>query len=216
MGRPKEHGEETREQLLDAASRILSEEGVGAVSVRRVASDVGTSTRAVYSLFGSKQELLRALYRRAADTFTRIHDAVPTEEDPLDEMIPLGMAYRQSALAEPHLYWLLFGQAVPGFRPTEEDMRSAQRSQLRVVDALERAAKKGLLRGDPWEIAVQGWAVVHGLASLELMGCLGPPDAAEATWRGTLRAMDAGFRQVVGSPTAAVPSPGDQARTAST
>lgn len=196
MGRPKEHGEETREQLLEAAARLLSEEGVDAVSVRRLAQEVGTSTRAIYSLFGSKDGLLAAMYRRAAETFNRLHQAVPVQTDPLDELIPLGLAYRQSALEEPHLYGLLFGGAVPGFRPSEEDMRLAQRSQVRVVDTLERAAKRGQLKRDPWRIADEGWGLVHGLASLELMGCLGPPEAAEATWRGALETMLAGLRQV--------------------
>jgi AcrR family transcriptional regulator len=195
MGRPKEHGEETREQLLEAAARLLSEEGVDAVSVRRLAQEVGTSTRAIYSLFGSKEGLLTAMYRRAADTFNRLHQAVPVQEDPLDELIPLGLAYRQSALEEPHLYGLLFG-STPGFRPSEEDMRLAQRSQFRVVDTLERAAKRGQLKRDPWKIADEGWGLVHGLATLELMGCLGPPEAAEVIWRGALVTMLAGLRQV--------------------
>src|SRR5581483_373386 len=49
MGRPKEHGEETRERLLEAAARILTEEGAQAVTIRRVADEVGTTTRAIYS-----------------------------------------------------------------------------------------------------------------------------------------------------------------------
>jgi AcrR family transcriptional regulator len=196
MGRPKEHGEETREQLLDTAARLLSAEGAAAVSVRRLAAEVGTSTRAIYSLFGSKEGLLTALFRRAAETFVRLHDAVPVADDPLDELLPLGLAYRQSALEQPHLYGLLFGAAVPGFRPSEEDMRYAQRSQFRVVDTLERAAKRGEITRDPWKIADEGWGLVHGLASLELMGCLGPPEAAEAIWLGALRTMEAGLRQL--------------------
>ena len=195
MGRPKEHGEETRQRLLDSAARILSEEGADAVSVRRLAQEVGTSTRAIYSLFGSKEGLLRAMFLRAADTFARIHEAVPVRDDPLEELIPLGLAYRQSALEEPHLYGLLFGSQ-PGFHPTEEDMRLAQRSQVRVVDTLERAARLGQLHRDVRKIADEGWGLVHGLASLELMGCLGPPEAAEAVWRGALETMLAGLRQV--------------------
>jgi AcrR family transcriptional regulator len=196
MGRPKEHGEETRERLLETASRLLAEEGANAVSVRRLADEAGTSTRAIYSLFGSKEGLLSAMFRRAADTFVRLHDAVPVADDPLDELIPLGLAYRQSALEQPHLYGLLFGGAVPGFRPREEDVQYAQRSQFRVVDALERAARKGLLVGDPWQVSNEGWGLVHGLASLELMGCLGPPEAAEAVWRGALATTLAGLRQM--------------------
>jgi AcrR family transcriptional regulator len=194
MGRPKEHGEETRERLLETAGRILAEEGAGAVSVRRLADEAGTSTRAIYSLFGSKEGLLAAMFRQAADTFVRLHDAVPVADDPLDELTPLGFAYRQAALEQPNLYGLLFGRAVPGFVPSEDDIRYAQRSQYRVVDALERAAGQGLITGDPWAISNQGWALVHGLASLELMGCLGPPEVAETTWRGALDTMEAGLR----------------------
>ena len=195
MGRPKEHGEQTREQLLETAARILSEEGVGAVSVRRLASEVGTSTRAIYSLFDSKEGLLRALFRRAADTFARIHEAVPMQDDPLEELIPLGLAYRRSALEEPQLYGLLFG-FTPGFRPSEEDIGLALRSQARVIDTLERAAQRGQLKRDVRKIADEGWGLVHGLATLELMGCLGPPEAAEVIWRGALDTMLAGLRQV--------------------
>ena len=48
----------------------------------------------------------------------------------------------------------------PASRPSEEDIRYAQRSQFRVVDALERAVRQGLIAGDPWEISNQGWALV--------------------------------------------------------
>ena len=58
MGRPREHDDETRAALRAATERIVSESGVGAFSVRGVAREVGTTTRAVYSLFGSKEGLL--------------------------------------------------------------------------------------------------------------------------------------------------------------
>jgi len=54
MGRPREHDEATRAALLEAAERIVADRGPTALSVRAVAEAAGTSTRAVYSLFGSK------------------------------------------------------------------------------------------------------------------------------------------------------------------
>ena len=53
MGRPKEHDEATGVALLDAAERLVATGGVGALSVRAVAEAVGTTTRAIYSVFGS-------------------------------------------------------------------------------------------------------------------------------------------------------------------
>lgn len=194
MGRPKEHGEETRERLLETAARLLAEEGAGAVSVRRLADEVGTSTRAIYSLFGSKEGLLSAMYRQGAETFTRLHQAVPASEDPVVELLPLALAYRQSALEQPNLYGLLFERAVPGFCPTQEDAEYAKRSLYRVLDTVRRCIRLGRFPdADPVATTTQMWAMVHGLASLELQGALGPPEVADAAWRGAISAMTAGM-----------------------
>jgi AcrR family transcriptional regulator len=76
MGRPKEHGVQTRTALLTSAAAIMHQEGRGAVTVRRVADEVGTTTRAVYSLFGDKEGLLRELSVDVAETMLRHHDSV--------------------------------------------------------------------------------------------------------------------------------------------
>ena len=66
MGRPREHDEQTREALRAVAERLFHERGPQGVSVRAVAEQVGTTTRAVYSLFGSQERLLvDALGQRA-------------------------------------------------------------------------------------------------------------------------------------------------------
>src|SRR5262249_38214062 len=103
MGRPKEHGERTRAALLTAAASLLHREGRGAVSVRRVADEVGTTTRAVYSLFGDKEGLLRALSADVAETMRRHHEAIPPQEDPLSEIVELAFGYRTAALEKPNL-----------------------------------------------------------------------------------------------------------------
>jgi AcrR family transcriptional regulator len=48
MGRPREHDAATRARLLSAAARLSADEGWSAVTVRRVAEEAGTTTRAVY------------------------------------------------------------------------------------------------------------------------------------------------------------------------
>src|SRR5690348_6802388 len=126
MGRPKEHGTETREKLLAAATEILGKEGIGAVTVRRVADEGGTTTRAVYALFGDKDGLLRALFRVAAETMRRHHEAVPFDEDPLRELDALAAAYRAAAREQPYLYGLFVGNS--DVRPSEEDLALAFRS----------------------------------------------------------------------------------------
>ena len=77
MGRPKEHDEATRERLLDAAERLSATHGWEALTVRGIAEEAGTSTRAVYALFGSKQGLEQALHEVM---FTRLRDLMQGRE----------------------------------------------------------------------------------------------------------------------------------------
>jgi uncharacterized protein YkwD len=62
MGRPREHTDATRAELLLAARRLLAEQGPAGLGLRGLALQVDTTTRAIYSLFGSKENLVRALY----------------------------------------------------------------------------------------------------------------------------------------------------------
>jgi AcrR family transcriptional regulator len=53
MGRPREHDELTAAAHLTAAERTIHARGLESLSLRQLAADVGTTTRAIYSLFGS-------------------------------------------------------------------------------------------------------------------------------------------------------------------
>ena len=66
MARPKVHDEVLRGRLLERARTLLSSQGPAALSLRTLAADVGTSTTAVYALFGGKPGLLEALTARLA------------------------------------------------------------------------------------------------------------------------------------------------------
>jgi AcrR family transcriptional regulator len=194
MGRPRQHGEDTREALLAAAGRLLAEEGPGALSLRRVAEAVGTSTRAVYSVFGGKEGLLGAMYWTMAESMAAAHARVPHSNDPVAELLRLTAAYRRSALSHPHLYPLMFGGAVPGFTPEARAMAHARTAFARVQQTIARALAAGRFRGRTvGRMAHMLWALVHGLASLELAGALGTRTAAAALWRDAVVAMLRGF-----------------------
>ena len=196
MGRPREHGPDTRARLMDVAGRLLGEHGASAVTVRRVAQEAGTSTRAVYSLFGDKDGLLRALFHEAAETMRRHHEAVAVSADPIAEIAELARAYRAGAREQPNLYDLYLGRAAPDVQPTAADVALAFRSMERVLDALRRAELAGRLGGRaPELVGRQLWALVHGLASLELHGFLGDEPAATQRWADAIGSALVGYEQ---------------------
>lgn len=191
------HDEALRLRLLDAAGTLLATEGPDALSVRRLATEVGTSTTAVYSLFGGKPGLVRALFVEAFRRFGAHLDAVVPSADPLADVLALGRAYRTSALDDPHLYAVLFGSPVPGFEPQPEDWERAAATFTPLLDAVRRGVEAGLLRDeDPGLIATAMWANVHGLVSLELGSAI-PPQAGRPAdvFESAIRANLVGWRR---------------------
>src|SRR5947208_16754247 len=109
MGRARVHTEETALALLDAAERVIDAEGVAALTVRRVADELGTTTRAVYSTFGSKQALLTGLGIRGFDLLGARVAAMPRTEDPTADLVTAAaVVFREFAIERPGLYRITF------------------------------------------------------------------------------------------------------------
>lgn len=194
MPRPREYSDELRQQLLDTAARLLATEGPQGLSTRRVAAEVGTSTTAIYSLIGSKEELVRQLFLEGFRRLTEHQEAVPQTDDPLADMLALGNAYHQSAIDSPYLYDVMFGSPVPEFTPTIEDSAFALRTLGMCVEVVGRCVDAGIFDGDPDAIAHQFWALIHGITSLELRGMLGSSAEAASHLRSVTDAVVVGFR----------------------
>ena len=192
MARPKLHDDALRIRLLDTAGSLLTSEGPDALSLRRLAAAADTSTSAVYALFGGKPGILRGLFVEAFTRFATYLNTVTPSEDPLADLLALGRAYRASALADPHLYAMMFGSPVPGFEPAPEDYAHAEATFTPLLETVRRAVAAGLLReANPYLIATALWATVHGLVSLELGHAMpdgaGPPrELFEAAMRATV------------------------------
>ncbi|NIH82528.1 TetR/AcrR family transcriptional regulator [Amycolatopsis viridis] len=195
MPRPRTHDEALRLKLLDRAGELLSRDGPAALSLRRLAADAGTSTTAVYSLFGGKPELVNAVYLEGFRRFGARLRGVERTGDPVEDFVRLGLAYRTSALADPHLYSIMFTKAVPGFEPAAEATQVARDSLAPLVDTVRAAITAGAFKPvAPEVIAVSAWGIVHGLVSLELAGNLPPDFDVAASYEAALRAHAAGWR----------------------
>jgi AcrR family transcriptional regulator len=169
-----------RRTLLDAASRLLLDEGPGALTMRRVAGAVGCSTTVLYTMFGGKEGLADALYREGFERLRRRLEAAGGDPDPLGRLRALGRAYRASALAEPGYYGVMFQQAIPGFQPSAESLLVAGASLEVLTQAVRAAMEARVLRaGDPQAVAEVLWAAVHGVVSLELAGHFADPEVAD-------------------------------------
>ncbi|GAA3434388.1 TetR/AcrR family transcriptional regulator [Kutzneria kofuensis] len=196
MPRPKTHDEALRGRLLTCAAELISTDGVDALSLRKLAADVSTSTTAVYSLFGGKPGLIRTVYLEAFEGFARQLRAAASSDDPAEDLVQLGLAYRAYALAQPHLYTLLFTDAARAH--VRQDVLLAEVSGS-AFEILHNTVCRGVEAGvyvdeSPEVIAVASWGLVHGLVSLELQHNLPPREQMDVVYERALRGHVDGWR----------------------
>lgn len=159
-----------RSRIVEVAVSLLHREGPGALSVRRVAEEAGTTTQAIYTKFGGKAGLIEALYLEGWERLYRALEAVEETGDLLDYIARLSYAYRACAYANPHFYELMFGKPVPGFDPPQRTRREARSGFRLLRDTVQKAINTGCLAGDADEICHLLWVAAHGFVDLRLHG----------------------------------------------
>ncbi|MER6097425.1 TetR/AcrR family transcriptional regulator [Streptomyces sp. NPDC001728] len=167
-----------RTTILDRAIALLVAEGPAALTVRRISTDIGASTKVIYTMFGGKEGLIDALYREGFARLRRAQEGIPRGDDPLAHLTALGTAYRRHALAEPAYYRVMFEQPVPGYRPSPEALAVAGTAFETSAAAIAACMDAGVLRpGDAHEVSKIFWAASHGAVSLEIAGHFDPEEA---------------------------------------
>ncbi|WP_434450008.1 TetR/AcrR family transcriptional regulator [Lentzea sp. E54] len=168
-----------RAAILDAAKNLLVSEGPAALTVRRISSDVGCSTKVIYTLFGGKDGLSEALWIEGFARLEQRLTAVPRDTGPLEWVVAALDAYHEYALAEPDYYRVMFLGALPGFRPGEQAIRAVKHTFELLVAGVAQCLEAGELAGGKApEIADVLWMAVHGAVSLEIMSYFEEADAS--------------------------------------
>lgn len=162
MVRDTYHHGDLRRALLDAALARIISHGIGGLSLRGIARDVGVTHAAPYRHFADKAALIAAVAEEGFDTLAAdVHDAMQTG-DATARFDALGRAYVRFAVANPAYFKVMFG-------PGQND------EQLEVlVEAVRQAEAHGAR--DASHVALAAWCMVHGIATLAVDGRLAPTD----------------------------------------
>ncbi len=134
---------------------------------------------AVYTHFGGMDELRRAVRREGFARLRAQLDAVTTTRDPVADLSLLGVAYYLSASMAPNLYRAMFMDG-----PVDDtDFATGLDTFMYLVNGVTRCVEAGRLPdadpADPAELAVELWALSHGLVSLQLAHMLPEVQALE-------------------------------------
>jgi AcrR family transcriptional regulator len=195
MGRPRQHDETTRSELLDAAEKLLAERGLAALSVREAADAIGTTTRAIYSVFGGRPGLLAALYVRGFEILGALIDELPLTDDPQADLVNAGVqGFRRFAVGHPNLFRLTCERMAPDWEPGPAEHVAGMKAFEKMRTLVRRCKEAGLIPGNrsTAEVAFQFHAFAQGLASIELQSWV-PGLDGEAFCRSGLERFVAGL-----------------------
>lgn len=181
--------EDLAARLLAEAEALVRRDGPDGIALRELARACGSSTMAIYTLYGGKPGLMQALY---AVGFARLHAYALSAEHrdaPLRWMVRQMLAYRRFALEHTGLYRLMFG-GEKRFIPTDRHTRFASLAApvddaypafAALIDAVGTClAHHREAPPDPSEVqdlAFLVWGQMHGLVGLEIAGYADPADA---------------------------------------
>ena len=157
-----------RASILDAAERMIAEDGEEGLSIRRLAEEIDYSPAAIYKYFGSKDELVDELKEAFFARILNHVDRVQGSGEPLRQRAHNCLrVYIEEALDKPHQYLGAFSGVVD---PNDSVHNESNKS--RPFDYLISMVQEGQALGffdpsrDAVTVAKAVWACCHGAASL--------------------------------------------------
>lgn len=173
-------GAVSRDDVLDAAMRLLSDGGAEALSMRRLAGELGVSTQVVYSRVGGKPEVARALHDRGFEQLHAKAALLAEVADTREAVHAVAQFYFDHAVEDPMRFELMFGTPVKEF--VRDDAAHAVEvscfaatwiaSVRHHLDATDPARQRGTAVRLAWRL----WTAVHGITTVHLAGHSSPDD----------------------------------------
>lgn len=171
-----EEKERRREEIIDAAERIIAAKGFELAKMEDIARDARVSRALVYTYFKDKTDLYFALCERALRLLhERFEAAAATQARGIDQVLAIGRSYMAFAQESPFRFAALArfeGHPMADTEPgsTERDVLTAGRCVHEVtVKALMQGMADGSIRkdlGDPLLTAITLWGLTHGVIQL--------------------------------------------------
>ena len=153
----------TKEEMVEAALRVVRAKGIDGLTAKTMADALGTSTQPIFTAFGSMDAVRQAVYAAAV----RVYDGYTSAG--LKERIPffgVGMQYIRFAREEPELYRFLF-------LTRAQDQQCSATKSMEHLRELVRPTLVNIYHITAEEADVYFrdlWFVVHSLSTLIVTG----------------------------------------------
>ena len=151
--------QETRQEILDAAWELVRAGGWDALTLRKVAERVGMRAPSLYSHFGSKLDIVDAMFGQAwaeIDTQTAAWEASGLPNDARAGLEAVATTWLHAMTDDPERNAIMNHRPVPGFVPSEESYAAAVSVLERTCRLLDRYGITDPDAADLWTALMTG------------------------------------------------------------
>ncbi|WCF05929.1 TetR/AcrR family transcriptional regulator [Paenibacillus thiaminolyticus] len=151
---------------MDIARRIIAEEGVGALSIRRITKEMDYSAGIVYHYFKSKDEIVVCVLR---ENYQKIMDAIKTKSEnlsPDEEIRTAIMSYIETALQWPNEYRAIMLDSSPQILAFTSMLgnNETRPALTEMVSILDKGVEDGMFAPCDTQITARAiWSAMFGL-----------------------------------------------------
>lgn len=150
----------TKDMIIDAAFKVVREQGWPSLSARTIATELKSSTMPIYSYLKSMDEIEDKIRSRSHEVLLDYETKRVTENPYLN----LAIGYIVFAQEETNLFKFLFLERPKSLSKIEQKTLQAKASKALGEDvSLEHYFKETSVR-DMNDIALKSWIFTHGLA----------------------------------------------------
>lgn len=152
----------TKEAIVEAAVEMAKRGGIETINARNLAKELNCSTQPIYFSFENMEELKKETIQSISELHKTYIETSMKEQQLKSDIVPYkayGIAYIQFAKQQKELYKVLF------MRDRTMEQQISGKSELDGVIRMVQAAT-GLEYEDAYQLQMEVWFCVHGIASM--------------------------------------------------
>jgi AcrR family transcriptional regulator len=161
-----------RARICEAAAKLFVEEGPAAVTMRRLATELGCGTMTPYRYYTGKDDIITAIRTRGLHSLSEaLENALNTPGDGRTRSRNVRDAYIDFARRNTATYRLMF--EYPETNRDDPAYREAHARMWRCIAAdTQVMIDEGMIEAEAPILGHQIWAALHGAVMLEIAGLL--------------------------------------------
>jgi AcrR family transcriptional regulator len=166
---PRGQGERLRDDIIEAAGRLLADPAAPPLTLRAVAREVGVAATSVYLHFDSIESLVLAVVDRRFDELIRQEDAVhAANPDPWQRLRAGCLVYCEFGLAHPGHYQVMTSSPLSLPDSVTPDQLPGWRAFQQMMEVVAECLGREPGDQEVFFTAQLIWQQMHGIVSLRI------------------------------------------------